>query len=140
VRVEMNPTKKTALFLSLLVFLFAIGLRAQDKSVDAGEKTDSASKDSRLTIVVTGGKENKPVDSASVYVKFVEARRFAKDRRIEMNLKTNLSGECHVPVISPGKFLIQIVAPGWKTFGKYYDIDETKRTINIHLGQPHLWY
>ena len=29
----------------------------------------------RLTIVVTGGDEKKPVDSASVYVRFVEERK-----------------------------------------------------------------
>ena len=57
-----------------------------------------------------------------------------------MNLKTNLSGVCHVPVIPPGKFLIQVIAPGWKTFGEYYDIDQTEQTININLVRPPKWY
>ena len=32
----------------------------------------------RLTIVVTGGEDKKPVDSASVYVKYVEERKLAQ--------------------------------------------------------------
>ncbi len=139
-RIETNPARNAALLLPLLVFVFVIGLRGQDKGADTRQKADSASKDSRLTIVVTGGKEKKPVENASVYVKYVEERRLAKDKKIEMNLKTNQSGVCHVPIIPPGKFLIQIVAPGWKTFGEYYDIDDTARTIHISLDPPHRWY
>lgn len=139
-RIESNPTKNVVLFLSSLVFLFAMALHGQDKGADNKGKSDSTPKDVRLTIVVTGGEDKKPVDSASVYVRFVEERKLAKDKKIEMNLKTNLSGVCHVPVIPPGKFLIQIIAPGWKTFGEYYDINETDRTINITLERPPKWY
>ena len=119
---------------------FVLGLHGQDKGDDTKEKTDSAAKDSRLTIIVTGGEDKKPVDSASVYVKFVEERKYAKDKKIEMNLKTNVSGVCHVPVLPPGKFLIQVVAPGWKTFGEYYDIGQTEQTIHIELVRPPKWY
>ena len=41
-----------------------------------------------------------------------------------MNLKTNQSGVCHVPVIPPGKFVIQVIAEGWKTYGEYYDVNQ----------------
>jgi hypothetical protein len=64
----------------------------------------------------------------------------AKDKKIEMNLKTNLSGICHVPEIPRGKFLIQIIAPGWKTFGEYYEVDQAEQTINIELARPPKWY
>ena len=32
-----------------------------------------------------------------------------------------------------GRVLIQIVAEGWKTYGKWYDITEAKEPIKIHL-------
>ena len=110
------------------------------QDTDAKGKSDSAPKDVRLTIVVTGGDEKKPVDSASVYVMFVEERKLTKDKKIEMNLKTNLSGVCHVPVLPPGKFRIQVIADGWKSFGEYYDINQTEQTINITLVRPPKWY
>jgi hypothetical protein len=126
---------------SLLFLLLTMVAHAQDK--DAGSKAKAASTDAsdvRLTIVVTGGDEKKPVDSASVYVRFVEEHKHGKDKKVEMNLKTNQSGVCHVPVIPPGKFVIQVIAEGWKTFGEVYDINQTDQTINISLIRPPKWY
>jgi hypothetical protein len=129
--------------LRVFLYVFLIGLvaaSAQDKAGDANGKSDTGSKDSRLTIVVTGGEDKKPIDSASVYVRYVEGRKIGKDKKIEMNLKTNQSGVCHVPVIPPGKFLVQVIAEGWKTYGEYYDINQTEQTINIALVRPPKWY
>ena len=125
---------------SFLILLVVVGAYGQDKGTAANAKADSGSKDVRLTIVVTGGEEKKPIDSASVYVRYVEAHKLGKDKKIEMNLKTNQSGVCHVPVIPPGKFVIQVIADGWKTYGEYYDINQTEQTINITLVRPPKWY
>ena len=107
---------------------------------DAKAKADSDAKDVRLTIVVTGGEDKKPIDSASVYVRYVEEHKHGRDKKIEMNLKTNQSGVCHVPVIPPGKFVVQVIADGWKTYGEYYDVNQTEQTINITLVRPPKWY
>ena len=125
---------------SFLILLIAVSASAQDKSADSNAKTDSGLKDVRLTIVVTGGDEKKPVDSASVYVRYVEEHKHGKDKKIEMNLKTNQSGVCHVPVIPPGRFVVQVIADGWKTYGEYYDVNQADQTINITLVRPPKWY
>jgi hypothetical protein len=125
---------------SYLVLLIALVAHGQEKDAASKAKSDAASTDVRLTIVVTGGEEKKPIDSASVYVRFVEEHKHGKDKKIEMNLKTNQSGICHVPVIPPGKFMIQVIAEGWKTYGEYYDINQTEQTINIALVRPPKWY
>jgi len=125
---------------SSLILLLAMVAHGQDKAADAKAKADTEPKDVRLTIIVTGGEDKKPVDSASVYVRFVEVHKLGKDKKIEMNLKTNQSGVCHVPVIPPGKFLVQVIADSWKTFGEYYDVNQTEQTININLARPPKWY
>ena len=137
-----NPIRRgRAIPLLFCLLSFApLLLRAQDKPADSKAKADAPPKEIHLTIVVTGGEEKKPVDSASVYVKFAEERKFGKDKKVEMNLKTNLSGVVHVPVIPPGRFLVQVIAPGWKTFGEYYDISQSDQTINIELARPPKWY
>lgn len=124
----------------MLILLLAITAAGQDKAADTNAKSDTGSKDSRLTIVVTGGEEKKPIDSASVYIRYVEEHKHGRDKKIEMNLKTNQSGVCHVPVLPPGKFLVQVIAEGWKTYGEYYDISEADQTINITLVRPPKWY
>jgi hypothetical protein len=126
--------------LTLLALLFPFAVRAQDKSTDSKGKSDPGSSSVHLTIVVTNAEDKKPVDSASVYVKFVQAKTLGKDKKIEMNLKTNLSGVVHVPEIPRGRFLVQVIAPGWKTFGEYYEVDQAEQTINIELARPPKWY
>jgi hypothetical protein len=130
--------KKLLIILASLGLLLPVVSGGQNKASDTKDKSTSSTV--RLTIVVTAGDENKPVDSASVYVKFVEEHKLGKDKKVEMNLKTNMSGVCHSPEIPRGKFLIQVIAPGWKTFGQYYDVDQAEQTINIGLVRPPKWY
>jgi hypothetical protein len=142
-KLKSSPVKtlaRAASFLILLAALVAMAANGQDKGADTKPKADSGSKDVRLTIVVTAGEDKKPVDGASVYVRFVEERKLGKDKKVEMNLKTNQSGVCHIPVLPSGKFAIQVIAEGWKTYGEYYDINQTEQTINITLVRPPKWY
>ena len=94
--------------------------------------------DTRLQIVVTNPR-GKPVDNASVVVKFVEGRSVAKfgaKIRKEWNLKTNQEGVAKIPAIPQGKILIQIIAKNFQTFGETYDVKEEDRTIEIQLSPP----
>src|SRR5260221_4793043 len=135
-----NGMKNIIVILSSLALLIPLAVGGQDKTTDSKGKSDSASNSVHLTIIVTNAEDKKPVDSASVYVKFVQARVLGKDKKIEMNLKSNLSGVVHVPEIPRGKFLVQVIAPGWKTFGEYYEVDQAEQTINIELARPPKWY
>jgi hypothetical protein len=91
----------------------------------------------KLKISVTAGADNKPVGNASVYVRVPEG----KDGKLgEMNLKTNEDGTVKSPDVPKGKVLIQVVAEGWKTYGKWYDLEKDEEEIRIHLeDRPH-WY
>jgi hypothetical protein len=94
----------------------------------------------RLTVQVTGGEKNVPVENASVYLKFSEGRALRKDRKYALNVKTNRDGVARIPDPPEGKVLIQIVAEGWKTYGKYYDLADSGAVISIHLDRPPKWY
>lgn len=94
----------------------------------------------RVTVEVTGGDKDTPVENASVYLKYVEEHKLRKDKKYELNVKTNREGIAHVPDAPLGKVLIQIVAEGWKTYGKWYEITEAKEPIKIHLERPPKWY
>ncbi len=94
----------------------------------------------RLRIEVTSGEKNHPVENASVYVKYVQEHTLARDKKFEMNFKTNRDGVVKVPDVPRGKVLIQVVAEGWKPFGRWYDTEEEEQTIKIHLEKPPHWY
>jgi hypothetical protein len=94
----------------------------------------------RLTIEVTGGEKNTPVENASVYVKFVEEHAIKKDKKLEINVKTSREGVAHVPDAPMGRALVQVVAEGWKTYGHWLDITDPKQIIKVHLDKPPKWY
>jgi len=39
-----------------------------------------------------------------------------------------------------GRVLVQVVAEGWKTYGRWLDITDPKQTIKVHLERPPKWY
>jgi hypothetical protein len=95
---------------------------------------------SRITIEVKGGDSDTPVENASVYVKFIEEHKIKKNKTLEINVKTNRDGIAHVPDSPMGRALVQIVADGWKTYGRWYDISDPSQTIKVHLERPPKWY
>ena len=124
-----------ALLLTLLCLpIIAPALAGQSDKPASPDKPDKHAT-SRLRIEVTGGDTNKPVADASVYL------RFPQKKKDELDLKTNQEGIARSPEIRQGKVLIQIVAPGWKTYGEYHDATEPEQTIQIHLDRPTThWY
>jgi len=84
----------------------------------------------------------KPVGNASVYVRFyAESGRIMHHETLaELDLKTNNDGSVKVPPVPRGKILIQVIAKGWRTYGKWYDVEKGQQSITIKLAQPPHWY
>ncbi len=114
--------------------------QAQTKDTPPPKDQISTEQTSRITLEVSGGETETPIENASIYIKYVEERKVKKDKKLELNVKTNRDGTAHVPDAPLGRVLVQVVADGWKTFGRWYDVTETKQTIKIHLDKPPRWY
>ena len=85
----------------------------------------------------------RPVDNASVIVKFVKGHSVAKlgkSIRKEWELRTNQEGRVKIPPIPQGQILIQIIAKDYQTFGQTFDIDEENKTVDIELNPPQPQY
>jgi hypothetical protein len=97
----------------------------------------------RLQIHVTN-ERGKPVDRASVIVKFVSGRSLKvlglKKSRLTWELKSSQEGMAKIPGIPKGKILIQINAKNYQTFGDTFDIDEDERVVDIVLKDPQSQY
>jgi hypothetical protein len=139
----MKPTRFQLIAL-LFVASCAVPLYAQDDAAKdsqaPADAADAAPAVKRLRIEVSGGDKNVAVENASVYLKYVEEKKLGKDKKYELNVKTNRSGVAHIPDPPMGRVLIQIVAPGWKTYGKYYELSDPGEVIKIHLDRPPKWY
>ena len=112
----------------------------QSNPADKTEQKSPASVTTKLKIIVTAG-EDKPIGNASVYVRFNTPGGFLRhEKQVEMNFKTNQDGSVKVPEVPQGKVLIQVIAKGWHTYGKWYDVEKDEETIAIKLEPPPHWY
>jgi hypothetical protein len=114
-----------------------------DQSNSANQSADSKPTSSgmtRLRIRVIDANE-KPVGNASVYVRYYTAGGFLHHEKLEeLNFKTNQDGSVKVPEIPQGKILIQVIAKGWHTYGKWYDVEQSEESVPIKLDPPPHWY
>jgi hypothetical protein len=95
-----------------------------------------------LTIHVTN-KAGKPVERASVIVKFVKGHSVVKlGKKIitDWELQTNQEGIARIPPIPQGTILVQIIAKNYQTFGKDFDVTEEQKTLEITLNPPQPQY
>jgi hypothetical protein len=138
---EFSRANVLAVFFTLLGAAAApIVVAGQDSSAPPSKAPAQSAEPNRLRIEVTGGERAVPVENASVYVKYVEEHVIKKDKKLELNVKTNREGVAHVAEAPLGRALIQIIAEGWKTYGRWYDITDPHQVIKVRLERPPKWY
>ena len=83
--------------------------------------------------------DGKPVERASVVVRFNEGRsikKFGKKTILNWELRTNQIGVAKIPPIPQGKILVMVIAKGYQTFGETIEIVEPERTVEVKLTPP----
>lgn len=82
---------------------------------------------------------DKPVERASVIVRFVKGRsplKFGKKVRTHWEMRTNQDGIAAIPPIPQGELTVQVIAKGYQTFGQKFDVEEEEKTIEVTLNPP----
>ena len=86
---------------------------------------------------------DKPIDRASVIVRFDEGRskiKFGKKIITTYQLKTNQDGVAKIPPLPQGKIRVQVIAKGYQTFGETFEIVEAERVVEVKLNPPQPQY
>jgi len=135
-----RPKLPGLLFALLCAAAATIAVASQDSPAPPPKAPAQSAEPKRLRIEVTGGDKAVPVENASVYVKYVEEHVIKKDKKLELNVKTNREGVAHVAEAPLGRALVQIIAEGWKTYGRWYDITDPHQVIKVRLERPPKWY
>jgi hypothetical protein len=96
----------------------------------------------KLTVQVTSGDTGKPVDQASVIIRFRHGLNPIKMKKIQTNwqTKTNQMGSVTIPEIPMGEVTIQIIAKNYQTFGSVFQLTMPEQTIAIKLNSPQPQY
>ena len=89
---------------------------------------------SLLNFLVIKEDNGKPVRNAAVIMHPVNAH--GKQEKGGMELKTDFDGKTSFDGIPYGKLRVQVLAPGFQTYGEDFDISKPKMEFTIKLKRP----
>jgi hypothetical protein len=106
--------------------------------VAMGQKDKEEEPTSWMYFVVLKEDNGKPVRNAAVIMHSVNAK--GKQERGGMELKTDAEGKANFDGVPYGALRVQVLAPGFQTFGEDYTIDKAKMEITIKVKRPQNQY
>src|SRR5260370_41175354 len=119
-----HAMKPRVAFATVVILLLSLAALA--------EKNDK--KYSDLTFTVLKDINGKPVRNASVVLHPVNNK--GKQQSGGVELKTDADGKANYNSVPYGKMRIQVLAPGYKTYGEDFDIAQPAHEIVIKLKPP----
>jgi len=102
--------------------------------VIASDKKSEAQHTSNLRFTVVKDDNNKPVRNASVVLHPVGKN--GQQAKGGFQLKTDNDGKTESDGLPYGRLRVQVLAPGFQTFGDDYDINKPEMDIQIRLKRP----
>jgi hypothetical protein len=87
-----------------------------------------------INFLVLRDENGKPIRNAAVVMHPVNDD--GKQQRGGTELKTDPEGKTSYDAVPYGKLRIQVLAPGFQTFGNDYDIGEPNMDITIKMKRP----
>jgi hypothetical protein len=122
---------KTARGLTLIVCALLIAIPSLAKDKDEGAQ-------SSLSFVVLKDDNGKPIRNAAVVLHPVGPK--GKQAKGGFELKTDAEGKTHFDGIPYGLLRVQVLAPGFQTFGDDYTVGQPEQEIQIRLKRPQSQY
>ncbi len=120
--------------ISRLRFLGSVVLLLALPAFAGQQKAPSAS----INLLVLREANGKPVRNAEIVLHPVDAKGKQRDEGLE--LKTHEDGKAEISGIAFGKWRIQVIAPGFRTYGQDYEINQASHEITIKLQKPTAQY
>ena len=116
----------------ILVCLFSMLLPAVAL---AGKKpSESDQKTASVNMTVIRNSSGKPVKNAEVVIHLID--NHGKPKQEGLELKTHEDGKAEASGIPYGKVRIQVIAPGFRTYGEDFSIDQPNHEFTIKLQKP----
>ena len=94
----------------------------------------AAPKTASLQFLIVKDSNGKPVRNAEIVLHPVDKHGKQKEEGLE--LKTHEDGKAQISGIPYGKFRVQVIAPGFRTYGQDYDINQPSHEFTIKLQKP----
>lgn len=118
---------------TIRVLLTSLLLLAALAATAAAQK-DAEEPTAILTFLVIKDDNGKPVRNAAVIMHPVSAK--GKQGRGDLELKTDVDGKTSFDGVPYGTLRVQVLAPGFQTFGEDYEVTKAKMGVTIKLKRP----
>lgn len=122
--------KRAAIAVGVMLLLMGAGVWA----AWAQDEDDYEGPMSNMHFVVVRDVSGKPVKNAAVVLHPVNKK--GKQAMGGMELKTDDDGKTGIEGIPYGVLRIQVLAPGFQTFGEDYEIKQPETEITVRLKRP----
>jgi len=116
------------ILVSLISVLIAPAALAGKKPPVPDQKTAS------VNMTVIRNSSGKPVKNAEVVIHLIDTH--GKQKQEGLELKTHEDGKAEATGIPYGKVRIQVIAPGFRTYGEDFSIDQPNHEFTIKLQKP----
>lgn len=93
-----------------------------------------AEKTASVNVTVVKDANGKPVKNAEVVLHLID--NHGKQRQEGMELKTHDDGKAEATGIPYGKVRVQVIAPGFRTYGQDFSVDQPNLEITIKMQKP----
>ena len=91
-------------------------------------------------LVLVQDETGAPVPRASVVIGRIVSKPGAEKTKVKKNrmqLKTSMQGTAPLPPIEQGRYMIQVISPGFQTYGSSdLVLDQTEQTLTVTLEPP----
>jgi hypothetical protein len=124
---KMKKEMKRPALAGLLLILCLVGSAVAQRDPDADPTSE-------LSFLIVKEENGKPVRNAAVIMHPVNDH--GKQSRGGLELKTDANGKTSFDGVPYGKLRVQVLAPGFQTFGEDYDVDRAKMDLTIKLKKP----
>ena len=128
-RAKCERTVRFGTCVAVLVAAAVLPMLAQK---DADEAT------SLVSFIVLREENGKPVRNAAVILHPVNLR--GKQGRGGLELKTNAEGQASFDGVPLGLLRVQVIAPGFQTYGEDFDVMTAKLEVSIKMRRPKQQY
>ncbi|MFZ0760589.1 MAG: carboxypeptidase-like regulatory domain-containing protein [Candidatus Sulfotelmatobacter sp.] len=128
----MKPAKALTTRLSCLLSTFALLGGA------AAQRDQTPDPTAAMSFLVIKDDNGKPIRNAAVIMH--EVNSHGKQSRGGLELKTDAYGKTSYDDVPYGTLRVQVLAPGFQTFGQDYAVNQAKMALTIKLKRPQPQY
>jgi hypothetical protein len=123
----------------VVVMVMIIGLAVSMSAPAWSQKPDDDEGPmSNMHFVILRDYNGKPIKNAAVVLHPVNAK--GKQSKGGLELKTDDAGKTGIDGIPYGPLRVQVLAPGFQTFGEDYEVNKPETEITVKLKRPGAQY